>query len=164
MTKPQALALVALVALVTGCTPEQPSAQATTSSKPAPGIPADQQAGDGDPADSADSADALPAGVELEFRHVVRSDEVVKRNGALPRRRMGLVYIGDEQEAVFDSVIRSMEDAGFTLLEQRPQRGDRLRAKFKKAGFGTAIVVVGPATGTDGGKRGRLLLDWPAGK
>lgn len=159
MTKTQALALAAMVALATACAPEQPSAQTATQGKPAPvTATTEQQASDND------SADALPAGVELDFRYVVRSDEVVEREGRLPRRRMGLVYIDSERDGVFESISRSMADAGFTLVDQRPQGKGRLRAKYKKPGFGTVIAVVGPVSGTAKGRRGRLLLDWPVEK
>lgn len=107
---------------------------------------------------------ALPEGVVLQFPYHLRGDRILSTEGRKDRRRIGMEYLGSDQEALFGSISKSLEDKGFTMRDRQTRENGNIRAKFGKAKFGTVIVVVTPA---DGEKHqhpdavGRVMLDWP---
>lgn len=152
-----AVALIALLAA--GCSNQQsPDPGASQEAKPAAPTATRESASDGK------LAGPLPEGVELGFRHYVRSDHVVERGDKPDRRAIELEYLEGDNESTLSSIDRSLRAAGFRQRSRKRQPNGNIRAKFDKAGFGTVIVTITPTMDRKARAAeaiGRIVLDWP---
>lgn len=155
----QFVAAIFFVGMVVGCTQDEDAAGEAVP------VGSSQPAAESLEKPATPLSEALPEGVDLTFRHHVRSDSVVEYEDRRDRRRIGLDYLEGSQEGVYLAIAGSLMGAGFEERERSEKPNGNVRAKFTKSKFGTVIIVVTPVgdekvSHADG--KGRVLLDWPS--
>lgn len=107
----------------------------------------------------------LPPGVTLPFRHSVRVDRVIRREGRDDVRRVDIEYFEGDQESVYGQAMEAVEAAGFELHNQSVTDNGYFRSSFRKSGYGALVLIVtpdmGPVTASDPDAIGRVVFDLP---
>lgn len=107
----------------------------------------------------------LPPGVTLPFRHSIRVDRVIRREGRDDARRVDIEYFEGTQESVYEQAIQAVEAAGFELHNQSVTGNGYFRSSFRKPDYGSLVLIVtpdmGPVTPDDPDAIGRVVFDLP---
>lgn len=100
----------------------------------------------------------LPAGVQLDFPHQVRTDGDVDG-----RRLLLLHYDLVDNETAEAKLVEAFEDRGFDQVRPRSENVDPDAVVMRKPGIGEVSAVVRPIPGTteDSIVRGTIELDLP---
>lgn len=161
----QAGLIVAMALVVAGCSRQD--APVAPVEKP---VTADQVSRPGsEPPRHAEEGDqGLPSGISLPFRHEIRTEKVLRREGRDDVRRVDVEYLEGDQLGVYDQTARALTSAGFKLRARNTTSNGYIRASFAKSGYGAVVLIVTPTMGDmtprNAAAIGRVVFDLPPPK
>jgi len=117
---------------------------------------------------SADQGSGLPHGVTLTFRHEIRTEKVLRREGREDVRRVDIEYLEGDQFSAYDQTAQALTSAGFSLRNRNTMENGYIRASFRKPGYGNVVVIVTQSMGEMKARNdaaiGRVVFDLPPPK